>query len=204
MSTVNCHNISHTHMFPVVASSLLFLSFIASVLRLSITFNNPNLSPTNRCLFTCKHPSFVLHACRSSTWWSLTVTLDSSSPPFTKSAFVLRWMADPCRTPTRSPAVLRLRNTVPVLTAPHFPLRKRWAVAFGRRQRRMISLNTTAQRVKPFFFIPLIGHQKAELGRGAERGQQGWGRRQETRHLLLVVPQQELREGPKEEGNRRY
>jgi len=43
---------------------------------------------------------------------------------------VPRWTADPCRTPTRSPAVLRPRSTVAALTALPSPLPKRCHYCF--------------------------------------------------------------------------
>lgn len=128
MSTVNYHNISYNHILTLVVSSLLFLSVsfphflifdsthLFVYLLVSITFTNPVLRLT---------PLFSPNVHRSSTWWSLTVTHGSSSPPFTKSACVLRLMADRYRTPTKSLAVPHPQNTAPALTALHFLPQKR-------------------------------------------------------------------------------
>lgn len=70
--------------------------------------------------------ALALSCIRSSTWWSSTATLVSSSRGSTRSACGPRWMADHCRTPSRSPAARRPLNTAPAPTAPHSPLLKRF------------------------------------------------------------------------------
>lgn len=163
-------------------------------------------------LFTHNHHSFFLNVYRSLTWWSLTVIHDSSSHPFTKSVCALRWMADPCQTPTRFPAAQRLRNTVPALIALHFPLRKRCHTCFLTAPTGfswkcvivdIVHQCITAGKIFVFVLRP-AGGQKAEVREVTDRRRQRWECRQETRHLLLVVPQQELWEGPKKEGHWRH
>lgn len=139
----------HLNFFVLRASTLAFM-------RPSLSLSPP-LLPRLSPFVDSQTSLFFLHVRRSSTWWSSTVTHASSSPPFTKSACVLRWTADPCRTPTRSPAVQRPQNTAPALTALHFPLRKRCHCCF------LTALKGLFIEVRHCWHFSLVWHSRLNL-----------------------------------------